>query len=125
MAPINPFNFVIGSTLTRFLISFLSVLIIMFSNNLIFHSQFDVYWPAFIVTVISSTRDDGSWCLLVIIFKSSGAAESAGVLMVFMVFLAGVYFPVSFLPKYLQYISAVLPIKYVADSVSLLLVWKA
>ncbi|MDK2954352.1 MAG: type transport system permease protein [Kosmotoga sp.] len=101
VAPINPFNFVIGSTLTRFLISFLSVLIIMFSNNLIFHSQFDVYWPAFIVTVISSTLGMMALgVLLVIIFKSSGAAESAGVLMVFMVFLAGVYFPVSFLPKY-------------------------
>lgn len=116
VAPINPFNFIIGSTLTRFLVSFLSVLIIMFCNNAIFHSQFDVNWPAFIVTVISSTLGMMALgVLMVLIFKSSGAVEGAGILMVVMVFLAGVYFPVSFLPKYLQYLSAILPIKYVAD----------
>ncbi|MBN2219993.1 MAG: ABC transporter permease, partial [Kosmotogaceae bacterium] len=43
------------------------------------------------------------------------ADTAASILMVIMVFLAGIYFPLSFLPDYLRVISMLLPVKYVAE----------
>lgn len=117
ITPLKPLTFIFGSTLTRFLVSIVSILLIMIVSRLLFRTTFQTDWLLFLISIISSTLGMMALGLfLTLIFRNPETAETAAsILMVLMVFLAGIYFPLSFLPDYLRIVSAFLPVKYVAE----------
>jgi ABC-2 type transport system permease protein len=117
ITPLKPMTFILGSTLTRFLVSLVSILLIMIVSRLLFRTTFQTDWLLFLISIISSTLGMMALGLfLTLIFRNPETAETAAsILMVIMVFLAGIYFPLSFLPDYLRIVSAFLPVKYVAE----------
>lgn len=117
ITPVKPLTFVFGSTLTRFMVSFISILLILVASTVLFKTTFDVNWPLFIISIISSTLGMMALGLfLTLIFKNPETADTAAsILMVIMIFLAGIYFPIAFLPNYLRVVSSMLPVKYVAE----------
>ncbi|MDD3461088.1 MAG: ABC transporter permease, partial [Mesotoga sp.] len=117
ITPLKPMTFILGSTLTRFLVSLVSILLIMIVSRLLFKTTFQTDWLLFLISIISSTLGMMALGLfLTLIFRNPETAETAAsILMVIMVFLAGIYFPLSFLPDYLRIVSAFLPVKYVAE----------
>lgn len=119
VAPIKPLIFILGSTLTRFIISFMSVMLVILVSNLMFDINFTFDWPAFILVVITSTLAMMALGMfLLIVFKKPQTAETAGsILMTLMMFLSGIYVPIQFLPKSMQVVALIFPVKYVADLV--------
>ena len=119
VAPMKPLIFILGSTLTRFIISFLSVLIVILVSNLIFDVNLAFDWSAFIIVVITSTLAMMALgMLLLLVFKKAQTAETAGsIIMTLMMFLSGVYVPIQLLPKSMQVLAMFMPVKYVADMV--------
>ncbi|HNU24217.1 MAG TPA: ABC transporter permease, partial [Mesotoga sp.] len=94
-----------------------NLLTIMIRSRLLFRTTFQTDWLLFLISIISSTLGMMALGLfLTLIFRNPETAETAAsILMVIMVFLAGIYFPLSFLPDYLRIVSAFLPVKYVAE----------
>lgn len=119
VAPMKPLIFILGSTLTRFIISFLSVMLVIFVSNLMFDVNFTFDWPAFILVVITSTLAMMALGMfLLILFKKPQTAETAAsILMTLMMFLSGIYIPIQFLPKSMRVVATIFPVKYVADLV--------
>ncbi|MDN5338469.1 MAG: type transport system permease protein [Thermotogaceae bacterium] len=117
-SPVNRTTFIVGSTLTKLLISFISVLAVIIVGFLLFNLRYSFNWPLFLLVIISSAFGMMALgILLLILFKKPEAAQTAGsILMTLMVFFSGVYFPVEFLPKSLRIVSFFLPVKYVAQS---------
>lgn len=113
--PLKPLTFIFGCTLSRLLQSFLSVLFIMVVGKLLFGLSFQINWILFVVAVISSTLGMMAvGLILTLLFRNPETASSiANILIMTMYFLAGVLFPIAFLPGYLKALSAFLPVKYV------------
>ncbi|MDD4479218.1 MAG: ABC transporter permease, partial [Mesotoga sp.] len=94
-----------------------SILLIILVSKLLFKTTFQIDWPIFLISVISSTLGMMALGLfLTLIFKNPETADSAAsILMVIMIFLAGIYFPLAFLPDYLRVVSMFMPVKYVGE----------
>ncbi|HEW92879.1 MAG TPA: ABC transporter permease [Thermotogaceae bacterium] len=116
-SPVNTSIFIFGSTLTKLLMSFISVFIVILIGSLIFNLKYSFNWPLFLLSIVSSALGMMAFgILLLILFKRPEAAQTAGsVLMTLMIFFSGVYFPIEFLPKSLRSLSIFLPVKYVAQ----------
>ncbi|MBO8166516.1 MAG: ABC transporter permease [Thermotogae bacterium] len=112
--PMSPIAFIIGSTLTRFIVSVFSVFIIMLVNKLLFASKIvPEFVPLLIVVICSTMGMMALGLLLVLIFKEPQSAQSAGsVLFIVMTFASGVYFPIAFLPEFMKKLSMFLPVTY-------------
>ncbi|SHE78997.1 ABC-2 type transport system permease protein [Marinitoga hydrogenitolerans DSM 16785] len=118
LLPIRPYVFVIGITLTRIIISFLSLILLSLLGKLIFSSIIQINWILYILLGITSTLGMmGFGLLFLFLFKKSETAQNAAsIFFSIMLFFSGVYFPVEFLPKSLRYFSYFLPIKYIVDA---------
>lgn len=116
-SPLDPIVFIVGSTLTKLLISFISTTLILLIGTFVFKLVYSFNWPLFIISIISSTLGMMAFgILLLITLKRPEAAQTAGsILMTLMIFFSGVYFPIEFLPKSLRIVSDFLPVKYVAQ----------
>jgi len=116
IAPLRPLSFIMGVTLSRMILSFFSLLIILGVSLVIMKASFAVNWLLLIITMISSTLGMMALgLLLTLLFRNPETANtSAGILMFVMHFLAGIFFPIALLPAYMKVFSAVLPLKYVA-----------
>ncbi|OAA30697.1 hypothetical protein AT15_09720 [Kosmotoga arenicorallina S304] len=112
--PMSSTAFVIGSTLTRFIVSVFSVFIIMLVNKLLFDSKIAPEWgPLFVVVICSTMGMMALGLFLVLIFSEPQSAQSAGtILFVVMTFASGVYFPIAFLPEFMKKLSLLLPVTY-------------
>lgn len=116
IAPLRPISFVFGITLSRIILSFLSLILILGASVIFLGAGFQVNWLLLSITMLSSTLGMMALgLLLVLIFSNPETANtSAGILMFVMHFLAGVFFPVALLPGYMKAVSAFLPLKYVS-----------
>lgn len=117
ITPIKPLTFVMGSTLTRFMVSFSSIFVILIVSKLLLKTSFQINWPLFLISVVSSTLGMMALGLfLTLIFKNPETAEMAAtILMIMMIFLAGIYFPSAFLPPFLRVVAAFSPARYVVE----------
>lgn len=119
IAPLKPLAFILGTTFTRIVLSFFSLLLILGASIIILKASFIINWPLLAITMISSTLGMMAVGLLLnLIFRNPETANtSAGILMFLMYFLAGVFFPVALLPNYMKLVSSLLPLKYVSTLV--------
>jgi ABC-2 type transport system permease protein len=115
-APLRPLTFVLGTTFSRLLVSYASILLILLLSLLLFKAAFVVNWPLLLVTVFCSTLGMMAFgLLLTVLFRNPESANTAaGVLMFVMHLLAGIFFPLSLMPAYLRAVSIFLPLKYVS-----------
>jgi ABC-2 type transport system permease protein len=115
--PIRPMNFVMGATISRLLISFLTAFLMLGVNRYLFGSNFTVKWLPFVLTIVCSTLGMMSLGLvLVMVFTKARTADSvATALFVVMLFFSGVYFSLDLLPQVFRYIAMFMPVKYVAE----------
>ncbi|WGS65130.1 ABC transporter permease [Marinitoga aeolica] len=118
LVPIKSYTFVIGITLTRIFISFISLLILIFSSTIIFNLSIVINWPLYLLLSFTSTIGMmGFGLLFLFLFKKSETAQNAAsIFFTLMMFFSGIYFPIEFLPKTLKIISYLFPIKYIVDS---------
>jgi len=119
IAPLKPISFIMGSTLSRIILSFISLLLILGASVLILKAAFVINWVLLAITMISSTMGMMAVGLLLnLVFRNPETANTAaGILMFVMYFLAGVFFPAALLPGYMRAFSAILPLKYVSTLV--------
>ncbi|KAF2956965.1 ABC transporter permease [Marinitoga sp. 38H-ov] len=118
LVPIKTYTFVIGITLTRIIISFLSLLILIISSIIIFKLSIVINWPLYLLLSFTSTIGMmGFGLLFLFVFnKSETAQNAASIFFSLMMFFSGIYFPIEFLPKTFKLISYIFPIKYIVDS---------
>jgi ABC-2 type transport system permease protein len=112
--PVGNFSFVFGLISARMFYGILSTALIMLLGTLIFKANYELNVFLFLISVVSSVLSFiALGALISILFKKSEVASDAAVIIfTIMMFLAGVYFPVSFLPDYLKVVSLFLPVKY-------------
>ncbi|PLV59115.1 ABC transporter permease [Thermotoga sp. KOL6] len=112
--PIGNFSFVFGLISARMFYGIVSTSIILILGVLIFDVHYSLNVPFFLLSVVSSVLSFiALGAFISLVFKKSEiASEVAVIIFTIMMFLAGVYFPVSFLPRYLKFVSYFLPVKY-------------
>ncbi|AEH50450.1 ABC transporter permease [Pseudothermotoga thermarum] len=103
----------------RMILSFISLIFTLIIARVLFKSSLNFNWFLLIPSVVFITLGMMAvGLLLVALLKNPNAASNAASLLnTVMVFFAGVYFPITFLPRPLRYVSYFLPVKYAAEVV--------
>ncbi len=103
----------------RMIISFISLIFTLIIAKVLFKSTLDFNWLLLIPSIVFITLGMMAvGLLLVTLLKNPNAASNAASLLnTVMVFFAGVYFPLAFLPRSLRYVSYFLPVRYAAELV--------
>ncbi len=116
ITPLHPVSFILGSTFSRMIQSFITIFLILLASIFLLKASFEVNWLLFLITIFCSTLGMMALgLLLTLLFKNPETANStAGILMFVMYFLAGIFFPLSLLPGYMRIFSSLLPLKYVS-----------
>ena len=119
LTPVKPLKIVSAVALVRILMSFASLTMTLILARLFFNANIPFDWFRLVSTLVFSTLGMMALgLLLAAIFKQPQAASNvASLLNTIMVFFAGVYFPVQWMPSYVRWLAYVLPVKYVADLV--------
>ena len=86
----------------------------MFLSFAFFNAQLQINWIMFTLVVLTSTiAMMGFGIFLLLIFKKPENAETAGsILMTFMMFISGIFFPENMLPEFFKVVGYFLPLKY-------------
>ncbi len=118
LIPIKTHVFVIGLTLTRIILSFVSLLILIITSKIMFNLSIVISWPLYFLLAFTTTIGMmGLGLLFLFLFKKGDTAQNAATIYFsLMMFFSGVYFPIEFLPKTFKTISYFLPVKYIVDS---------
>ncbi|CAH1190152.1 putative multidrug ABC transporter permease YbhR [Paenibacillus plantiphilus] len=116
--PLRPSSFIAAQITARLLLNGSQAVIVLLISSLLFGTQVNGSWPLLLVFVIL-----GTLAFMAIGFIIAGLAktpESAGPIAGFiafpMMFLGGVFFPISNMPSYLQPIVNALPIAHLSTS---------
>jgi len=115
--PVRPWEFVVSAGVTKILLNFLAVLIVLQLARVVFGVNMVFSIPVFILLVLSTSIGMmGLGVILLLVFrKTETAYTAASLLYTFMTFFSGVYFPVAFLPDQIQWLSSILPVTYTVD----------
>jgi ABC-2 type transport system permease protein len=104
--------------IVRLAIVFGSTLITLSVGIVVFHLHFDVDWFRYVVFVICATLGTmGMGTLIALIVRRPSSASSlANVIAMVMMFFAGIYFPIEFMPRFLRAVSQALPLTHMANA---------
>ncbi len=116
--PLNGSSFLIADLLNTMIVSILSILLILVIGKLMFQVDFVMNVFYFSITFLTSMfLMMGIGGMFLLIFREPNAAmNTANIFSVIMMFFAGVYFPIGFLPNWLQVFARLLPMTYVAKN---------
>jgi ABC-2 type transport system permease protein len=113
---LSSYSFILSSFLGRLIVSILSAVILYFTLTAMFQAKFIIHWPLLSASVIL-----GSMLMLafgafisLISPNTTTATNLATAAMTIMFFFAGVYFPLEFLPGYLQVFGKMMPLYHLA-----------
>jgi ABC-2 type transport system permease protein len=117
VTPMRPVSLLAAVALVRLVVGFISTLITLGVGILVFHLSFTVDWFRYSVFVVCSTLGTmGIGTLIALVVRRPSSASSlANALAMTMMFLAGIYFPIEFMPPFLRTISALLPLTHMAN----------
>jgi ABC-2 type transport system permease protein len=120
---LNPYAFIFASILGRMVVSFASAAVLYAIMVAMFKVQFLINWPLFVASiVIGSMLMLALGTFIALIFRSFIAAINfASIVMTIMFFFAGIYFPLEFLPKYLQAFGKALPLYHLAATMRMVM----
>ncbi|HDS29013.1 MAG TPA: ABC transporter permease [Candidatus Acetothermia bacterium] len=118
VTPMRPVALLASIALVRLVVGFLSTLLTLGIGILVFRLEFAVDWMRYVVFVLCATLGTmglGTMIALVV-RRPSSAGNVANVLAMVMMFMAGVYFPIEFMPQSLRTISQALPLTHMAQA---------
>ncbi len=118
VTPMRPMALLAAIVGVRMIIVFFSTLLTLGVGIAIFHLQFDIDWIRFAVFVICATLGTMGMgtAIALVVRRPSSASSLANVLAMVMMFFAGIYFPVEFMPAFLRAISKGLPLTHMANA---------
>ncbi|HOO75986.1 MAG TPA: ABC transporter permease, partial [Tepiditoga sp.] len=119
VAPVKPWEFVLSASVNKIILNLFSVIIIIFLGKIMYNLNYDFNWFLMLFVSVSATLGMMAvGILFLLLFKQTESASNAASLFsTAMTFFAGIYFPISFLPNFLQWIAYILPIKYIGDMI--------
>ena len=118
VTPMPPVALLAAIVVVRLIIVYLSTLITLFVGVLAFGLRYDVSWlryTVFVACATVGTMGIGTIIALVV-RRPSSASNLANALALVMLFLAGIYFPIEFMPPFLRAISKGLPLTHMANA---------
>ncbi len=117
VTPVKPWEFVISSSLTKIMLNFLSIIIIITLSNILYDTNFNFNWITFIIVCLSASLGMmGLGVLILLIFKKTETSYSfASIFYTIMTFFSGIYFPTQVIPGQLRWITNILPVTYLID----------
>ncbi|MDO7975675.1 ABC transporter permease [Oceanotoga teriensis] len=117
--PVKPIEFVFSSSFVQIILNFFAVFLNILFSIIIFNTGLEFNWLLLIISVFcASIAMMGFGILLLLIFKKVETAQNASsILYMVMTFFAGVYFPLELIPSSIRWLSYIMPIKYLADTI--------
>jgi ABC-2 type transport system permease protein len=118
VTPMRPIALLSAIVVIRMAIVFFSTLITLGVGIAVFHLQFDIDWFRYVIFVICATLGTMGigTVIALLVRRPSSASSLANVLAMVMMFFAGIYFPVEFMPAFLRAVSRALPLTHMANA---------
>ncbi|MFC2082749.1 ABC transporter permease [Candidatus Bipolaricaulota bacterium] len=118
VTPMPPMALLSAIVAIRMGIVFFSTLITLSVGIIVFGLQFQVDWLRYVIFVICATLGTMGMgtVIALLVRRPSSASSLANVLAMVMMFFAGIYFPVEFMPSFLRAISKGLPLTHMANA---------
>ena len=115
-SPMNRNIFLLSLMSSRLPGAVISSLLVLLGGRFLFGLTFSINWWLFIIYLIIGTIIMMGMGALISLFtnKAESALQVASILFTVMIFFSGIYFPMEFLPAYLQKVGVLLPLTYVA-----------
>ncbi|TYQ17816.1 UNVERIFIED_CONTAM: ABC-2 type transport system permease protein [Acetivibrio alkalicellulosi] len=115
--PIKPWEFVISASLSKLLLNFVAILVVIFLSRSLYNVIFEFNWLIFLLIIINTSIGMmGIGVLMLLIFKKTETAYTGGsIFYTVMTFFSGLYFPISVIPGGFRWISRFLPITYLIE----------
>jgi len=118
VTPMPPIALLSAIVAIRLAIVFFSTLITLGVGIGVFGLKFYISWFRYIVFVICATLGTMGMgtVIALLVRRPSSASSLANVLAMVMMFFAGIYFPVEFMPAFLRSVSKALPLTHMANA---------
>ena len=118
VTPMPPVALLSAIVVIRLAVVFISTLITLGVGIVVFGLQFEVNWFRYVIFVICATLGTmGMGTIIALIVRRPSSASSlANALAMVMMFFAGVYFPIEFMPAFLRAVSKGLPLTHMANA---------
>jgi ABC-2 type transport system permease protein len=117
VTPMSPVALLLAIALVRLVVGALSTLITLGVGILVFKLHFTIDWLRYGIFVICSTLGTMGLGTLIalIVRRPSSAGNVANAAAMIMMFMAGIYFPVSFMPAFMRTLSRLMPLTHMAN----------
>jgi ABC-2 type transport system permease protein len=118
VTPMSPLALLGAIIVIRLVVVYVSTLITLFVGILLFNLNFQVNWLQYTIFVLCATVGTMGLgtAIALIVRRPSSASNVANVFSMVMLFTAGVYFPIEFMPAYLRAASKALPLTHMAEA---------
>jgi len=125
ITPLTKFDWIIGNVLSQTLLSLILTAIMIFVGWIVFRVQAIPDALTIILIFLGSVMFSGLGMVLGGLVKDVEAASALGNAIAFpMMFLSGTYFPMEFMPSYLQSFARFLPLTYFSEGLRYALIYK-
>jgi len=125
ITPLTKIEWILGNVLSQTLLNLMLTAIIVVVGWLIFKVQAIPDPVSIAIIFLGSVMFSGIGMLLSGLVKDVEAASAIGNAIAFpMMFLSGTYWPIEFMPSYLQSIAKVLPLTYFSDGLRYAMIYK-
>jgi len=125
ITPLTKFDWIIGNVLSQTLLSLMLTAIMIVVGWIVFSVQVIPDVLSILMIFLGSVMFSGFGMVLGGLVKDVEAASALGNAIAFpMMFLSGTYFPMEFMPSYLQSFSRVLPLFYFSEGLRYALIYR-
>jgi len=125
ITPLTKFDWIIGNVLSQTLLSLMLTAIMIVVGWIVFSVQVIPDVLSILMIFLGSVMFSGLGMVLGGLVKDVEAASALGNAIAFpMMFLSGTYFPMEFMPSYLQSFSRVLPLFYFSEGLRYALIYR-
>lgn len=118
VTPMSPTALLSAIVVIRLGIVFISTLITLGVGIAVFGLQFEIDWFRYVIFVVCATLGTMGMGTIIalLVRRPSSASNLANVLAMVMMFFAGIYFPIEFMPAFLRAVSKGLPLTHMANA---------
>ena len=118
VTPMRPVLLLVAVAGVRLGIVFVSTLITLFAGILLFGLRYEISWLRYTVFIVCGTAGAMGLgtTIALLVRRPSSASNIAHALSMLMLFLAGIYFPVEFMPGFLRALSVAMPLTHMANA---------
>ena len=118
VTPMRPVLLLLAIASLRLVIVYVSTLITLFVGVLLFGLRYDVSWLRYTISILCGTIGTMGLgtVIALLVRRPSSASNIAHAASMLMLFLAGVYFPIEFMPGFLRGLSVAMPLTHMANA---------